>query len=109
MVKKDTVIGIIGNTHGVRRASNPIPAANSIKDNNGNLLFDPYVITTKEGISIAYIGLASPFLHSEVAISDPYESLLNVIDEVKSISELIILLLVINILRYINFFANRLR
>ena len=71
-------------------ANFPFLSANII-DKSNNLIFSPYVILERD-VRIAFIGLASSFLHSEVSVLDPLNSLTQMIDEVKEKSELIVLL-----------------
>ena len=59
--------------------------------NNNNLIFNPYVIVERD-IRIGFIGLSSIFLHSEVVVLDPLESLSEIIDEVRAKSDLVVLL-----------------
>jgi len=72
-------------------ANFPFISAN-ILDVNGNRLFDPYLIAEVEGVSIGVIGLASKFIHSEVYIQDPMEALNELIDEVDSQSDVLVLM-----------------
>ena len=51
------------------KANFPFISAN-IQDKNGNRLFDPYLITDMNGISIGIIGLASQFTHSEIYVKN---------------------------------------
>ena len=69
----------------------PFISAN-IMDVNGNRLFDPYLIAEVESVSIGIIGLASKFTHSEVFIQDPIESLNEIVNEVESQSDVIVLM-----------------
>ena len=69
----------------------PFISAN-IHDSNGNRLFDPYLIEVVEGISIGIIGLASSFIHSDVYIQDPMEALEEIVNEVDSQSDILILM-----------------
>ena len=71
-------------------ANFPFLSAN-IVDKSNNLIFSPYVVLERD-VRIAFIGLASSFLHSEVSVLDPLNSLTQIIDEVKEKSELIVLL-----------------
>ena len=72
-------------------ANFPFISAN-ILDVNGNRLFDPYVIADVEGISVGVIGLASNFIHSDVYIQDPIEALNELVDEVSSQSDVLVLM-----------------
>ena len=69
----------------------PFISAN-IHDSNGNRLFDPYLIEVVEGVSIGVIGLASSFIHSDVYIQDPMEALEEIVNEVDSQSDILILM-----------------
>ena len=59
---------------------------------NNELLFNPYVIKSINNKKIGIIGLASKFENEELIVLNPIESLKNIIDEVKSQSDFIILL-----------------
>ena len=72
-------------------ASFPFISAN-IQDINGNRLFDPYTIIDIHGVSIGIIGLASNFNHSEIFVKDPIESLNELVNEVKSQSQILVLM-----------------
>lgn len=72
-------------------ANFPFISAN-IQDINGNRLFDPYLIVEVEGVSIGVIGLASKFIHSDVFIQDPIEALNELVDEVDSQSDVLVLM-----------------
>ena len=72
-------------------ANFPFISAN-ILDVNGNRLFDPYVIADVEGISVGIIGLASNFIHSDVYIQDPIKALNELVDEVSSQSDVLVLM-----------------
>ena len=63
----------------------------NIVDGNNELIFDPYVIVERD-IRIALIGLASIFSNSDVHVLDPLTSLSNIIEEVRSRSDLVVLL-----------------
>lgn len=69
----------------------PFISAN-ILDANGNRLFDPYTIVEKDGISVGIIGLASNFVHSEVSVRNPADALAEVVDEVDSQCDVLVLL-----------------
>ena len=73
-----------------RKANFPFLSANIVNDNN-ELIFDPYVIVEAD-IRIGFIGLASIFNNSEVRVLNPLISLSNIIDEVRSKSDLVVLL-----------------
>ena len=72
-------------------ANFPFISAN-IQDSDGNRLFDPYLIAEVEGISVGIIGLASNFAHSEVFVQDPMEALAELVNEVDSQSDVLILM-----------------
>ena len=72
-------------------ANFPFISAN-IQDVNGNRLFDPYLIIDVEGISIGIIGLASNFIHSEVSVLNPMDVLSEIVGEVDSQSDVLILM-----------------
>ena len=69
----------------------PFISAN-IQDINGNRLFDPYLIVDVEGISVGIIGLASNFIHSELYIQTPIEVLNELVGEVDSQSDILVLM-----------------
>ena len=69
----------------------PFISAN-ILDKNGNRLFDPYTIIDVSGVSVGIIGLASNFIHSDIYIKNPIESLNELVQEVKSQSDIVILM-----------------
>ena len=72
-------------------ANFPFISAN-ILDVNGNRLFDPYLIADVEGVSVGVIGLASKFIHSDIYIQDPMEALNELVDEVDSQSDVLVLM-----------------
>jgi len=72
-------------------ANFPFISAN-ILDVNGNRLFDPYIITVVEGVSVGIIGLASNFIHADIYIQDPIEALNKLVDEVSSQSDVLVLM-----------------
>ena len=72
-------------------ANFPFISAN-ILDVNGNRLFDPYLIADVEGVSVGVIGLASKFIHSDIYIQDPMEALKELVDEVDSQSDVLVLM-----------------
>ena len=72
-------------------ANFPFISAN-IQDINGNRLFDPYLILDVEGISVGIIGLASNFIHSELYIQNPMEVLNELVGEVDSQSDILVLM-----------------
>jgi len=72
-------------------ANYPFISAN-ILDINGNRLFDPYIIADVEGVSVGIIGLASNFIHSDIYIQDPIEALNELVDEVSSQSDVLVLM-----------------
>jgi 2',3'-cyclic-nucleotide 2'-phosphodiesterase (5'-nucleotidase family) len=72
-------------------ANFPFISAN-IMDSNGNRLFDPYIITDVDGISLGIIGLASDFVHSDVYVQNPMESLGELVGEVESQADILLLM-----------------
>ena len=72
-------------------ANFPFISAN-IMDVDGNRLFDPYLIADVEGVSVGVIGLASKFIHSDIYIQDPMEALNELVDEVDSQSDVLVLM-----------------
>ena len=72
-------------------ANFPFISAN-IQDINGNRLFDPYLIVDVERVSVGIIGLASNFIHSEVYVKDPMETLAELVNEVESQSDMLVLM-----------------
>ena len=72
-------------------ANFPFISAN-IQDVNGNRLFDPYLIIDVEGISVGIIGLASNFIHSDVSVLNPMDVLSEIVGEVNSQSDVLILM-----------------
>ena len=69
----------------------PFISAN-IHDINGNRLFDPYLIIEVEGVSMGIIGLASNFMHSDVYVQDTMDALDEIVSEVNSQSEVLVLM-----------------
>ena len=74
-----------------KKANFPFISAN-IMDINGNRLFDPYLIENIDGVKVGIIGVASKFIHSELYIQDPLESLSELVDEVDSQSDFLVLM-----------------
>ena len=74
-----------------KKATFPFVSANIFNASN-NLIFNPYAIVNRDNIKIAFIGLSSIFYDSEVVIVDPITSLSNIIDNVRSESDLVVLL-----------------
>ena len=72
-------------------ANFPFISAN-IQDINGNRLFDPYLIIDIEGVFVGIIGLASNFIHSEVYVQNPMDVLAELVGEVESQSDVLILM-----------------
>mgnify|MGYP001391258206 CR=1 FL=1 len=72
-------------------ANFPFISAN-ILDANGSRLFDPYIITDVDGISLGIIGLASNFMHSDVYVQDPIKSLSELVAEVDSQTDILVLM-----------------
>tara|TARA_B100001250_G_C19667136_1_gene729767 strand:- start:21 stop:1031 length:1011 start_codon:yes stop_codon:yes gene_type:complete len=72
------------------KANFPFISAN-IADSNNNLIFSPYIVI-ESGVNIGFVGLASKFKHSDVNVLDPFNSLENIIEEVRSKSDVVVLL-----------------
>ena len=72
-------------------ANFPFISAN-ITDINGNRLFDPYIIVDIQGVSVGIIGIASKFIHPDIFIQDPIESLSNIIADVNNQSDFVVLM-----------------
>ena len=66
--------------------------SSNIEDSNGSRIFDPYTIIDIDNVSIGIIGLASTFNHSEVYIKNPIEALGEIVNEVDSQVDIVILL-----------------
>tara|TARA_Y100001970_G_C14129809_1_gene801049 strand:- start:110 stop:1060 length:951 start_codon:yes stop_codon:yes gene_type:complete len=74
-----------------KQAKFPFISAN-IMDINGNRIFDPYLIENIDGVKVGIIGVASKFVHSEVYIQDPLEAISELVDEVDSQSDFLVLM-----------------
>ena len=64
----------------------------NIFDSNKKLLFNPYVISERNGIRVAFIGLTSIFQSEGLIVEDPVSSLKGILDEVVPISDIRVLL-----------------
>ena len=64
----------------------------NIFDLNNNLLFEPYIISEKYGIKVAFIGLSSIFKSEGLVVEDPISSLNKVLEEVVPKSDIRVLL-----------------
>ena len=73
------------------RATFPFVSAN-IQDINGSRIFDPYIIVDIEDMSVGIIGLASSFNHPELYVQNPLDALSEVINEVDSQADIVVLL-----------------
>ena len=73
------------------RSNFPYISAN-IFSNNGEKLYDPYVIVDKQGKKIGFLGLSSVFLNESLTVKDPFKVLKNIIGELESKTDMIILL-----------------
>ena len=69
----------------------PFLSAN-IRDNNDNLLFDPYKIINIGGRKVGLIGVTSHFERADIQVDDPISAIDKIIDEVNSQSDFIIIL-----------------
>ena len=74
-----------------KKSNFPYISAN-IFEKNGQKLYEPYIIVEKQGKKIAFIGLSSVFLNDKLTVKDPFKILKNIINEVDSKSDMIILL-----------------
>ena len=74
-----------------KNANFPFISAN-IRDVLGTQIFRPYNIVSRGSLDIGFIGLASQFSHPDLQINDPIESLKEIIDEVNSQSDIVVLL-----------------
>ena len=69
----------------------PYISAN-IFSKNGEKLYDPYVIVEKQGKKIGFLGLSSVFLNEALIVKDPFKVLKNIVGELESKTDMIILL-----------------
>jgi len=74
-----------------KKSNFPYISAN-IFEKNGQKLYEPYIIIEKQGKNIAFIGLSSVFLNDKLTVKDPFKILKNIINEVDSKSDMIVLL-----------------
>lgn len=74
-----------------KKSNFPYISAN-IFGKNGEKLYDPYIIIEKQGKKIGFIGLSSVFLNEKLTVKDPFKTLKNIINEVDSKTDMIILL-----------------
>ncbi len=74
-----------------KKSNFPYISAN-IFGKNGEKLYDPYIIVEKQGKKIGFIGLSSVFLNEKLTVKDPFKTLKNIINEVDSKTDMIILL-----------------
>ena len=74
-----------------KKSNFPYISAN-IFGKNGEKLYDPYIIVEKQGKKIGFIGLSSVFLNELLTVKDPFKTLKNIINEVDSKTDMIILL-----------------
>ena len=74
-----------------KKSNFPYISAN-IFGKNGEKLYDPYIIVEKQGKKIGFVGLSSVFLNEKLTVKDPFKTLKNIINEVDSKTDMIILL-----------------
>tara|TARA_B100000676_G_scaffold286024_1_gene315210 strand:+ start:213 stop:1214 length:1002 start_codon:yes stop_codon:yes gene_type:complete len=74
-----------------KKSNFPYISAN-IFGKNGEKLYDPYLIVEKQGKKIGFIGLSSVFLNENLVVKDPFKVLKNIISQVESKTDMIILL-----------------
>ncbi len=74
-----------------KKSNFPFLSAN-IVNRSGQLIFEPYTILKSNNINIGVIGLTSVFDNNEIQILDPIASLRNILEEVNSKSDVVILL-----------------
>ena len=74
-----------------KKSDFPYISAN-IFSSNGKRLYDPYIIIEKQGKKIGFIGLSSVFLNEKLTVKDPFKILKDLIKEVESKTDMIILL-----------------
>lgn len=73
------------------RSNFPYISAN-IFGKNGEKLYEPYVIIEKQGKKIGFLGVSSVFLNEKVTVKDPFKVIKNIINELESKTDMIILL-----------------
>ena len=64
----------------------------NIANKSGELIFEPYTILESNNIKVGVIGLTSFFDNNEIEILDPIASLRNILNEINSKSDIVILL-----------------
>jgi len=64
----------------------------NIANKSGELIFEPYTILESNNIKVGVIGLTSVFDNNEIEILDPIVSLRNILNEINSKSDIVILL-----------------
>jgi len=69
----------------------PYISAN-IKNASGSYMFNPYKIVERNGLKLGIIGLSSIFMHENVQVDDPIESLKKIVDFVDAQSDFVVLL-----------------
>ncbi len=73
------------------RSNFPYISAN-IFSKNGEQLYEPYIIVEKQGKKIGFLGLSSVFLNEELSVKDPFKVMKNIINDLESKTDMIILL-----------------
>ena len=73
------------------RSNFPYISAN-IFGKNGEKLYEPYVVIEKQGKKIGFLGVSSIFLNEKVTVKDPFKVIKNIINELESKTDMIILL-----------------
>lgn len=73
------------------RSNFPYISAN-IFGKNGEQLYEPYMIVEKQGKKVGFLGLSSVFLNENLKVKDPFKVLKNIINELESKTDIIILL-----------------
>ena len=73
------------------RSNFPYISAN-IFGKNGEKLYEPYIIIEKQGKKIGFLGLSSVFLNEKVTVKDPFKVMKNIINELESKTDMVILL-----------------
>ena len=73
------------------RSNFPYISAN-IFGKNGEKLYEPYLIVEKQGKKIGFLGVSSVFLNEKVTVKDPFKVIKNIINELESKTDMIILL-----------------
>ncbi len=66
--------------------------SSNIMDENNNLLFEPYSIVSKGGISVGFVGASSIFTHTEVNVSEPIEAISQFVSELENKVDMVVLL-----------------